>query len=143
MKDKEMTIGSVVFDNAPRFPSEINVNVKQSLAPTAEHIRLMQEMRTQVENNILHTFNVQSNTVNLAGYVARNAFPQNDVKVKAIYKLNGKELRIDTAISEADFFVDGLPGVARICFKHIAESLAHQFFEAHGNDFMRAFSKGK
>lgn len=140
MFGKELSIGSVVFnDNDHRAPSHVthNVNINQNLAPTAAHIKLLQEMRKAVEDDILHSFSVASSNINLVGFVMRAVYPHNEVRIRAAYIIGTKEYLIETTISEIDYIRNGMEGIARMCFRNMAETLTEHFFSVYGNEIVK------
>lgn len=147
-RDTDLQIGAVVFnDNHPSMPSRVDVNVQNNLAPIADHLRLLQEMRKTVENEIVHTFNVQNSIVSVAGYVTRVAFPLDIVKVLAIYKLNEKEYRYEKEFSMHSLRVNGIQEFANDLLADITRSVALIVTESLGTTLMESLDydirKGK
>lgn len=138
MNEPNLTVGSVVFDNAPRLPNTVNISVKHNHAPTSEHLALLRQMREEIEGEILHHFDVRDNSLSVAGFVARVPYPHPEIKITAIYKLNGKEYTCKGTVNYTEYQIKGLQYVGELLAKDIAQQVTQEILNALAPKFMEA-----
>lgn len=138
MSKPDLVVGNITFDTAPRLPNNINVNIQQSLAPTAEHLQLLRQMREEIEGEILHHFDVRDNSLSVSGFVSRVPYPHDEIKVAAIYKLNGREYTYKGTVNYRDYETQGLQAVGALLAKDISQSVTQEILNALAPKFMEA-----
>jgi hypothetical protein len=81
-----------------------SMTVTEQRAPTDESVKLLREMEAAALQGILKTVDVKNNVVEGKVVFMRHS-PLQDVKLIAVFKLNGKQFTCKSTCSEIDFLV--------------------------------------